>query len=180
MTTYYLFRHGEADFSLPAQWNAATGWGADIAPLTPRGIEQIQAAAERLRTLRPGVILSSPMTRAVHSTLLLARAVDAPCVVEFDLHEWVPDLSFSWKSLDEVLAIIADLDDCGGEWPAGEQRGWEPLSRVRARVAPVLARYRHEERVLVVCHGMVIRSLTGRTSVACGEMVPFDADDVRA
>src|SRR5262245_40421998 len=176
MATFYLLRHGEADFRLPAQWKA-NGWGADLAPLSSRGIEQVQAVAERLRQLRPEIVLSSPMTRALHSTLLLSSALQLPCVVEFALHEWVPDLSFSWTSVEEVLASLADLEACGCEWPPGEKRPWEPLSSVRTRVLQVFARYQRYERVLVVCHGIVIRSLTGRKEVHFAEIVPFENVD---
>lgn len=177
MTIFYLLRHGEADFCLPARWRAS-GWGADLAPLSPRGIEQIQAVAERLRQLRPEIIISSPMTRSLHSTLLLSGVLRVPCAVEFELHEWVPDLSFSWTTLEDVLASLADLESCGGEWPQGEKRPWEPLSSVRARVLSVLAQYRRYERVLTVCHGVVIRALTGKREVHCAEIVPFEDTDL--
>jgi broad specificity phosphatase PhoE len=173
MSVVYLLRHGEADFTLPARWGAP-GWGADLAPLTPRGVEQIRAVAEALQRLRPQLIISSPMTRALQSALLLSGLLQLSCTVEFDLHEWVPDRSFAWTSLEDALAAIADLDVAQGEWPPGETRAWEPLSSVRARALGVLTRYRNGAPVAAVCHGMLIRSLTGRRTVGFAEIVPFE------
>jgi broad specificity phosphatase PhoE len=62
---------------------------------------------------------------------------------------------------------------CGGEWPAGERRGWEQGSAVRRRAIDVLARYVHHDRVGVVCHGGIIRHLTGRSADEC-EIVEYD------
>src|SRR5215470_9494314 len=125
MVTFYLVRHGEADFSLPAKFGPAKGWSADLAPLTAKGIRQVESAVDQLRLLRPEIIVSSPMTRALQSSLILSAALGLSCTVEFDLHEWVPDLSFSWTSLEEVMMQLADFDACGGEWPPAERRPWE-------------------------------------------------------
>jgi broad specificity phosphatase PhoE len=93
--------------------------------------------------------------------------------VEFDLHEWVPDNAFQWKTLEEVLISVQDLDENEGEWPEGLPRRWEPLSAIRNRVEAVLSRYTAHETVLVMCHGVVIRALTGRKEVENCEIAPY-------
>ena len=172
MATFTLLRHGEADFA-PTDRRGVRGWGGDLAPLSATGVEQVRAAIERIRPLRPTVALSSPMTRALHSTLLVATALGLETRVEFDLHEWIPDLSLDWTRPHDVDRQLADLEACGGEWPAGERRRWEPLSAVRARVSVVLDRYATRERVLVVTHGTVIRALTG-VRIGLGEIAAFE------
>src|SRR5262245_39208298 len=125
-------RHGEADFG-PTDRIGARGWGGDLAPLSSRGVEQARDAIDRLRDLRLDVVASSPMTRALHTTLTITSALALPARVEFDLHEWIPDLSLDWSRPSDVERHLADLDACAGEWPAGQRRCWEPLSAVRAR-----------------------------------------------
>jgi len=123
--------------------------------------------------MEPRIILFSPMTRSLQSAQLLSAALNVPCTVEFDLHEWVPDMSFSWTTIGEVMANFADLETCGGEWPPGETRAWDPLSAVRKRVLAVFARHADYGRILVVCHGEVVRSLAGVKELGFAELVPY-------
>ena len=66
------------------------------------------AAAAQVRPLGIGLIVTSLMTRALQTAALLSRALHVPLAVEFDLHEWVPDLTFSWTTPDEVLALLEE------------------------------------------------------------------------
>src|SRR4051794_3116079 len=86
MGTVYLVRHGETDWAL-VNGRRLIGAANDLAPLTSEGTSQILAAAERLRDERVGLLLASPMTRALQSAALLSRVLDVPLQVEFDLHE---------------------------------------------------------------------------------------------
>jgi broad specificity phosphatase PhoE len=172
MTTFALLRHGEADFG-PTDRRNVRGSDGDLAPLSARGIEQIRAATASVRAFRPEILACSPMTRALHSALVVATTLGLDARVEFDLHEWIPDLSLDWSRPDDVDRRLIELDLCGGEWPAGEERRWEPLSAVRARVLAVLDRHRSFARVLVISHGTVIRALTG-TPVGLGELTQFE------
>ena len=113
----------------------------------------------------------------MQTALIFRQFIDAPFHVEFDLHEWVPDTSFKWTTYDEVMSLIADLEHCGYESPAGTQKPWEPYSAVRERVTAVLSKYKSYDRVLVICHGMVMRSLIGKTmkdEIDYVESVPFE------
>lgn len=161
MTTFLLVRHAEPDYTNPRRWDTL-GWGADLAPLTKDGERHAFARALELLAWNPQVVLCSPTTRTMQTALIFRQFIDTPFEVEFDLHEWVPDRSFKWKNLEDVLGLIEDMEKCQYEWPAGEERPWEPYSSVRRRVLAVLSRYTQHERVLVVCHGVVIRSLTGK------------------
>jgi broad specificity phosphatase PhoE len=169
---FYLIRHGETQWRLAAE-RRLKGWGNDLVPLTPDGVRQIEQVAETLRPLGVQLVLASPMTRALQSAAIIGRALDLRLVVELDLHEWVPDLSFTWDSAALVEAAISELTQLGGEWPAGERRAWEPLSRVRQRMLGVLQRYAEIERVAVVGHSVAISSLTGRPP-ELGEISEYD------
>ncbi len=131
MATLYLVRHGEADYH-PVRAREWPGSIGDLAPLTARGSEQALAAARQLAPVRASAIVSSPMTRALQTAALAASVLALPVAVDFDLHEWIPDSGFSWRTHAEVRAALDDFERCGGEWPAGEHRAWEPLSSVRA------------------------------------------------
>jgi broad specificity phosphatase PhoE len=58
----------------------------------------VEAALQQIRPLDIRLILTSPMTRALQTAALLSRALDLPLAVEFDLHEWVPDRTYSWST----------------------------------------------------------------------------------
>src|SRR5947207_3340378 len=132
MTTFLLLRHGETAFDLPTtRWPGLSGWGADLAPLTETGRQQIRAAVEVIRPYGPVAAISSPMTRCLESSLLLARALELETTVEFDLHEWVPDRAFSWQTGGEVHALYQDFRAHGGEWSQTSMPPWEPMSSVR-------------------------------------------------
>ncbi len=160
VTVFYLLRHGQTLWSL-AREHGLKGWGNDLVPLTTLGVEQIVAVAAPLRRADVQIVLCSPMTRALQSAAILSRLLDVPLTVEFDLHEWVPDCTFTWDNVAVVDDAFAEFTELGGEWPPGEQRAWEPRSRVRERMLGVLSRYRHLSAVAVVGHGVAISSLIG-------------------
>lgn len=144
----------------------------DWIPLSARGVAEAEAAADRLCDTPARLVLSSPMTRALQTAAIISRALDLPLAVEFDLHEWLPDVSQTYDSTAAAVAAAEEMARSGGEWPDGQSLGWEPLSQVRRRVLAVLRQYADQGDVIVVCHGTVIEALTGR-SVACGEHVEY-------
>jgi broad specificity phosphatase PhoE len=171
---FYLMRHADTDWPLVNERHLV-GAANDLAPLTEMGVKQVVVALEQLRPLGIRLILTSPMTRALQTAALLCRPLDLPLAVEFDLHEWVPDCTYSWSTPDEVLALIENMRQYGGEWPVGEPRPiWEPMSAVRQRSLSVLTRYAGTTYpIAVVTHAGVVESLTGRT-VDLTEILPYE------
>lgn len=171
MPNVFLLRHGEPD----GNQIDAEGWrgpARDWAPLTAKGIEQAKAAGRQLRQVGAHRIVASPMTRALQTASLVAAETHLPLTaVELDLREWLPDSSLSWRGLSDIQALSSDFEHCQGEWPPGETRLWEPLSSVRDRALNALRRQAsgHSEPFIAVCHGIVIRALTGHLHTAfCG------------
>src|SRR5258708_6208243 len=127
----------------------------------------------------PVVLLRSKSTSGLSlgAVFYLMRHADTdwPLVVEFDLHEWVPDLTYRWTTPEQVLALIENMRQHGGEWPSTQsQPAWEPMSAVRQRSLGVLARYASATYpIAAVTHGGVVESLTGR-SVGLTEIVPYE------
>jgi broad specificity phosphatase PhoE len=159
----FLVRHGEP--GLPQI--DAEGWfgpARDWAPLTETGVEQAKEVGRALRDVGARRIVASPMTRALQTASLIAAETALPLTaVELDLREWLPDSTLSWRGLEDVQALASDFEACGGEWPAGETRLWEPLSAVRERAWRALRRQAGggSEPFIAVCHATVIRALTG-------------------
>lgn len=169
MATVYLLRHGEADFGplRGPHWPGAT---ADLAPLTANGQQQAVAAAQRLVAAGARAIVSSPMTRALQTAALVASCLGLLVDVDPGLREWIPDDTLTVHSYADVAE---DFERCGGEWPAGERRAWEPLSQVRERAGGALrrslARAENGHVLIAVSHEMVIRALTGEYHTGMGE-----------
>jgi broad specificity phosphatase PhoE len=171
MPTIFLVRHGEAD---SRRWSGAV---FDLAPLTPKGVDQAAAVGRELQDVPAHRIVASPMTRALQTASLIAAETRLPLAVEFDLREWLPDDTFAWRSFEDVLAAGRDFEECKGEWPVGETRSWEPLSAVRDRALAACLR-RHTasraEPLIAVCHGMVIQALTGHNHTDLCEVRTVD------
>jgi broad specificity phosphatase PhoE len=172
MTAIYLLRHGEADYR-PVRERQWPGSMADLAPLSARGYEQAHAAARQLAQAGATALISSPFTRTLQTASVVSCRLGLPIQVEFDIHEWLPDNQFGWQTHAEVRDFLADFESCGGEWPPGERRPWEPLSAVRARAAAALLAALQPMpdggALIAVCHEMVIRSLTGEPETGTGQ-----------
>ena len=161
-------RHGHTAYDVVHRFS---GHGRDLAPLSSDGVAQAQRAAEELAASPPDAVISSPMTRALQTAAIIGLRIDRPVTVEVDLHEWMPDADQRWHGPAVPTAAYEDLTVCGGEWPPGVTRAWEPLSAVRDRVDPVLDRHGRDGDLLVVCHSVVIQAMTGVAGCPFAEAV---------
>ena len=159
---FVLLRHGEPDWS-PVIERGAKGWGFDLAPLSSKGVAQVEALADAEPFGRPSLIITSSTVRTLQTAHILAARWQLPLEVAFGLHEWVPDLSLSWSSHDQVEKAEAEFNRMQGLWPPGENLGWETLPMLRARVDREIQSYSKHKGVLVVSHASVIRALSGRS-----------------
>jgi broad specificity phosphatase PhoE len=150
----------------------------DLAPLSALGVQQALRAADSLAAVGATAIVSSPMTRALQTASLVSSRLGLQVDVQFDLREWLPDDTFSWRTHAEVKAAMNDLERCGGKWPAGERRHWEPLAEVRALATAALrtslAALQDDDVLIAACHGVVIWSLTGERHTGTGEWRRID------
>jgi broad specificity phosphatase PhoE len=177
VTQIYLVRHGQPDYA-PVDSRGWPGMAADAAPLTPEGSKQAEAVADLLSGIGATYLVSSPFTRALHSAAIMGHRLALGVRVDYDLRDWLPDSTGSWRGVADVRAAQAELDEYDGEWPEGIRRGWEPLSAVRARAREALARHTAstDGPVLAITHAMVIRALTGERGVEHGGHVYFRYD----
>jgi len=153
-------RHGEADWPL-VNSRRLRGGANDLVPLTPRGVSQIERQADLLAVHDIQYVVSSPMTRALQSASIAAQRLAVHLRVEFDLHEWIPDLTYLWTEPSQVdLALDAMRAGVAPEDFNGPPFEKEPDLRARAETA--LRRHVAPGPVLVLTHGILIWSLTGR------------------
>ena len=160
LVPFLLIRHGSVDYdSHPGRFR---GHGIDLLPLSAQGVSDAEALAVRLgESGGLDLIATSSMARAMHTAMVICARLRTRVVVELDLHEWVPDLSQQWSDGEVPRTAYEELQACGGEWPVGQERSWEPHSSVRRRATSVLTRYANAGTVGVVTHSGVIEALTG-------------------
>jgi 2,3-bisphosphoglycerate-dependent phosphoglycerate mutase len=156
MTIIWLARHAET--ALPTVVHGAE---SDI-DLGEHGRQQAVAAASWFQSLKPTVVVSSAMRRAMATAAPIAALCEVPHEIEPALHERMVG-PFSQKSGAEVDAVWAQTVE---RWEAGETTyaypGMESFARIRDRVLPAfeLVARRHEgRRVVVVAHGVVCKVL---------------------
>lgn len=150
MKRLLLVRHGESE------WNAVRRLQgqADIA-LSPRGEAQAVALATTIAQMAPDRVITSDLRRARQTVGLLGYpdATDDARLREVDVGEWTGL---------EIAQLMADQADAYLAWRAGSfappgGETWQDFSaRTAAAVNSAMA---SADRVLVVCHGGVIRAL---------------------
>jgi 2,3-bisphosphoglycerate-dependent phosphoglycerate mutase len=156
MTIIWLARHAET--ALPTIVHGAE---SDI-DLGEHGRQQAVAAAPWFRALKPTVVVSSAMRRAVATAAPIAELCRVAHEIESALHERMVG-PFSQRSGAEVDAVWAGTVE---RWEAGEVTyafpGMESFASIRDRVVPAFERIagRHANgRVVVVAHGVVCKVL---------------------
>ena len=103
----------------------------------------------------------------------LVAKLSIPFRVAFDLHEWVPDRAFAWRGIKDVQPLQRDFDGKEGVHSADQPETWESFEMMRTRMHRTLRTYRGYETVLVVCHGMVMRALTGQDRIRNTELIAY-------
>lgn len=175
MALFYLVRHGQADYT-PCEERGYIGHGKDLAPLSEQGVREAEETAKDIRLMGADIIVASPYTRALQTAAIISRQTGIKLTVEMDFHEWMPDITFQFKTFDEVVKLNEDFNKFKGIYPVGipgeeEQKRWESLTALRQRVKKAADKYAHYDRVIVVCHGMVIRTLVYAGPIKNGEII---------
>ncbi len=171
---FYLIRHGEPNWQLSLDLGM-TGFQANFVGLTERGISQIDETAKNECLKDAELIISSPYPRALQTGQILSRRLNKDLRVEFGLHEWLMDVNLNYP-LDP--ALMEQFQEEYFRYRGIPQEGckWEPADCLRRRALETLGRYSEYSKVIVTCHEIVIRTLTGKDSVNFGEIVPFSPE----
>ena len=158
-----LLRHGQTPMSVEKRYA-----GRSDSPLTDVGLQQAAAAAKRLATAGLGVIVTSPLLRAVQTAREVATVTGAAVVTEDGFREtdfgaW-EGLTFTevrehWPA--ELATWLAD--------PEAAPPGGESLTAVSARVTAALQRVldaRAGQTVLIVSHVTPIKTMVAAALLA--------------
>jgi len=158
MTRLILVRHGEADSNVSGVLGGAVG----CTGLSPLGVRQAEALAERLRRtgeLGPvAALYASTLPRAIETAELLAPVLGGLEVrVVHDLREWDPGEAdgLTWEEFERDHPLP------NGQWDAYANRApgdesWAEFGLRAGRALHHLAEAHPDETVVVACHGGVI------------------------
>ena len=145
----WLVRHGETEWARLGRHTGRT----DV-PLTEAGRAEARSVAQKLVGRRFGLVLSSP----------LARALDTAHLAGFPHAETLDDL-MEWDYGADEGRTTAEIREDRPDWSIWTDgpRGGETADDVAARVDRVIARVRAASgTVLVFAHGHVLRILAAR------------------
>lgn len=156
-TKFILIRHGEPRFDEVVD-RGYHGMGYEIRRLTDLGIEQALNVTKDPLLKDAEVIVSSPYTRALQTAAIISRRLDLPLIVENDIHEWMPDTTFRYE--DNFDAIFSEYLLSKGVRKPTTVYHWESYEALKKRVQLTLLKYKNYKKVIVVCHGIVISTLT--------------------
>jgi glucosyl-3-phosphoglycerate phosphatase len=144
-----LWRHGQTVWNLEHRFQGQT----DI-ELDETGKTQAERAARLLAALKPGLIVSSDLSRAASTANALARLTGLTVSLDKDLRERGGG---AWEGLDDA-EIRERYPKEYGTWAPP---GGEPIQAVADRVSAVLRRTASELSpgglAVVVSHGAAIR-----------------------
>jgi len=158
-----LLRHGQTPMSVQKRYA-----GRSDVPLTDVGVQQAAAAAKRLASAGLGVIVTSPLLRAVQTAQEVATVTGAAVVTEDGFREtdfgaWegltFADVRERWPA--ELATWLAD--------PEVAPPGGESFTDVGARVTAALHRVlaaRAGQTVLIVSHVTPIKMLVATALLA--------------
>ena len=162
MTKLILIRHAETEGNLNGVWNGVTD-----APLTQRGMDQIEVTAQRMATFVMDHPIDhfyvSPMGRARKTAAAIEAAIQHAPQVEHDLREF--DLG-DWEG--RKMKELAEEEKLWQRWavdPSFAPPNGESPQSFRARAIQVIERLtvRHAgETLLVVSHGGIIGCALGQ------------------
>lgn len=157
MKRLVILRHGETEWNREERFRGM----ADL-PLTEKGLRQACCAAERIAALKPEVIYSSPLRRAVQTAEAVGNLLKLPVTLEDGLR----DIDYgSWQGLSLKEAYHKYRKDYI-QWLHNPQAvkfpNGESLPVVRDRVKSLIKdlREKHgEQSVLLVTHKVVCKVL---------------------
>ena len=156
MTEFIMVRHGEPDYEVVNGW-AGIAVAKNFAPLTEKGVCQIQETIEILKQENAAVIISSPFTRCMQGACMMSKELQLDVIVENDLYEWQLDKTHSVRSKVREKILIWKFNHT--KWNRFSK--WENPNDVKKRVLQVFNKYLDYEKVIVSCHAMMIMYTLG-------------------
>lgn len=168
---FYLIKHGDPDYSLQRS-PFFRGNGRYILPLSPDGISSIKYAASDKRLSGADAVISSSYSYSLQTAAILSKYLNSDLHVEIYLHEWLSDRNGLPKSDQAIIAACDEYSRYNGVYPENENNvfDWEDKESVIKRFTGVLKRYRHLDKVVVVCHGIMLHTVIPSVWAKSGEI----------
>ncbi|WP_105256265.1 histidine phosphatase family protein [Streptococcus suis] len=170
-------RHSEPDYSMFDQHDNPrlyAGFGRDLAPLTEKGRTLAQEIASDPIFSQAQVVIASSVTRALETATYIAQAQQLPLLVEPFFHEWRPDLTGQNTSQDEAVLAHRLFWENGGAVPETSPVRYETAAEMRERFLQALEKYQAYDRIVIVCHGMLIRQFVPKETIAYCEILEYN------
>jgi broad specificity phosphatase PhoE len=151
---FYFLRHGQTDWNLQGKLQGHT----DI-PLNETGLAQARAAADVLADKSIGIIVSSPLVRALKTAAIVSERIDRPIYIDSQLKERsfgafegqiLADLKRS-LGLEPHQRLTAYPPDDAEQWP-------DKGARARSAFGNSLAKFARRN-VLFVAHAGLFDAL---------------------
>lgn len=170
---FYLVRHGETEYK-EKDTKIYQGFGVNFASLSAKGRHTIENTAKDARLCGANIILSSPYTRALQTAAILSKELQVDIIIETDLHEWLANKHYRYETDEQAERNYEEFVQYGGMYPDGEEKNWEDTERLRQRLFGVLDKYKHYDKVIVVCHGMLIQAVCNGYHPRNGEIIEWE------
>ena len=142
----YIIRHGET-------FGNINGDGFTETDLTPKGLEQISALAERLKNKPITKIYSSPLIRAVKTaTKIRDYHNDIPYIIDCDLLEKGTDPDYCGLPIDKIHEICSDCHILPSH-ALGEEDDDKAYTRAVKFIDKIKNENNFDSVIAVVAHG---------------------------
>lgn len=164
-------RHSEPDYSMFDQHDNPrlyAGFGRDLAPLTEKGRTVAQEIASNSIFSQAQVVIASSVTRALETATYIAHAQQLPLLVEPFFHEWRPDMTGQNASQDEAVLAHRLFLENGGAVPETSSVRYGTAAEMRERFL-----HKAYDRIVIVCHGMLIRQFVPKETIAYCEILEY-------
>ena len=150
----YLMRHGETRFNIQERMQ-----GRCDSPLTEKGIQEAQEAAEKLKEIPFSMIYVSTAERARDTAAYILETHDISAIPNRDLRE-IDFGTYEARVRDSIMDELyerfnprVDFSDVGGE---SEEQVIERIKRI---LTLAVARAKDKENVLLVAHGSLYMTM---------------------
>ena len=170
MTKLIIFRHGQTLWNLERRPQ-----GKRDIRLTQLGLAQASKLAERLQSEKIDVFYSSPLSRSLETTKIVAKAHDKDVVILDDLIEMDFGM-FEGKPKAERVALFPEFDVANDEHreKMGMDRFDEAIVLLKKRVIPSLLENHANQTIVLGTHDQKMRALLvalGMPNAVKGELL---------
>lgn len=178
MVKIVMIRHGEPDYSF-FEDEVYAGFGKEFGPLSKIGIEQAQMVAKDSRLDDAELIVSSPFTRSLQTATWIAKERGLDIEVQPGLHEWIPARPYNFVRDEEYEQPNLDFIAYKGEMDPTGKYNYETLQELFDRAYLCLLPYLKYKKIIVVCHGVLMRAFEYRCDIPYCGIITFDFDEKR-